>query len=322
MNEFDLIRTFFSSQYRARDDVVVSIGDDAAVVSVATGAQYVLTTDVLVAGTHFLVDADPVGIGHKSLAVNLSDLAAMGATPKWFTLNMSLPAVNTNWLQGYCRGLFDLANEWGVSLIGGDTVRGPLFIGIQACGEVPTGTAILRSGANSGDRIYVTGTLGDAGAALRHQQGAPLLEVADFDKVRPALDFPSPRVSEGLSLRDCASSCIDISDGLLADLGHIAGASKVGARITLERLPVSATYHKYFDPLGGWDTAITAGDDYELCFTIPATKRTDFESISAKWRCRATYIGDIETKPGVRVIDPLGEERELNAHGYEHFAAD
>ena len=322
MNEFDLIRTFFASQGSARDDVAVSIGDDAAVVNVPPGMQQVLTTDVLVAGTHFLAEADPVGIGHKSLAVNLSDLAAMGAVPKWFTLNLSLSEVNTSWLQGFCRGLFGLANQWNISLVGGDTVRGPLTIGIQAGGVVPTGKAMLRSGAKVGDRIYVTGTLGDAGVALLHQRGTLPLKATDFAKVRPRLDFPIPRLSEGLALRDFASSCIDISDGLLSDLGHIATASTVGARIMLERLPVSTVYRTYFEQFGRWDTAITAGDDYELCFTIPRPRQTDFERLSAKWQCGATYIGDIETEPGVRVVDRLGVDHKPNTNGYEHFAAD
>ena len=322
MNEFDLIRTFFASQGSARDDVAVSIGDDAAVVNVPPGMQQVLTTDVLVAGTHFLAEADPVGIGHKSLAVNLSDLAAMGATPKWFTLNLSLPEVNTSWLQGFCRGLFGLASQWNVSLIGGDTVRGPLTIGIQACGVVSTGKAMLRSGAKTGDRIYVTGTLGDAGVALLHQRGTLALEAADVATVQSRLDSPIPRVSEGLALRDFASSCIDISDGLLSDLGHIATASTVGARIMLERLPVSTVYHTYFEQLDRWAIALTAGDDYELCFTIPGPRQADFERLSAKWQCGATYIGDIETESGVRVVDRLGVDHKPNTGGYEHFTAD
>lgn len=322
MNEFDLIRTFFASQGGAQDDIVVSIGDDAAVVNVPCGMQQVLTTDVLVAGTHFVADADPVGIGHKSLAVNLSDLAAMGATPKWFTLNLSLPEVNTDWLQGFCRGLFGLANQFSTALIGGDTVRGPLSIGIQAGGVVPAGTAMLRSGAKVGDRIYVTGTLGDAGVALLHQKGTLSLEAADFAAVQSRLDFPAPRVSEGLALRDCASSCIDISDGLLSDLGHIAAASRVGARIRLEQVPISAVYRKYLEQPKGMDTAITAGDDYELCFTIPGPRQSDFEKLSTKWECGATYIGDIEKKPGVHVVDRSGAEHKPNTGGYEHFAAD
>lgn len=322
MNEFDLIHTFFASQSSARDDVVVSIGDDAAVVNVPPGMQQVLTTDVLVAGTHFLAEADPVGIGHKSLAVNLSDLAAMGAAPSWFTLNLSLPEVNTSWLQGFCRGLFGLANQWDISLVGGDTVRGPLTIGIQAGGVVPTGEAMLRSGAKVGDRVYVTGTLGDAGVALLHQRGTLPLAAADLATVRSRLDSPIPRLSEGLALRDLASSCIDISDGLLSDLGHVATASKVGARIMLERLPVSTVYRTYFEQLGGWDTAITAGDDYELCFTIPGPRQTDFERLSARWQCGATYIGDIDTEPGVRVVDRTGADHKPSTGGYEHFAAD
>ncbi len=300
----------------------MSIGDDAAVVNVLPGMQQVLTTDVLVAGTHFLADGDPVAIGHKSLAVNLSDLAAMGAAPKWFTLNLSLPEVNTNWLQAFCRGLFELASQWNLSLVGGDTVRGPLTIGVQADGEVPSGTAMLRSGAKAGDRIYVTGTLGDAGAALLHQRGTLALEAADFATVKARLDFPTPRVSEGLALREFASSCIDISDGLFSDLGHIVTASAIGARIMLERLPASTVYRKYFEQLGGWNTAITAGDDYELCFTIPASRRTDFEQLSATWHCGATYIGDVETEPGVRVVDQFGTDRKPSTGGYEHFAAD
>jgi thiamine-monophosphate kinase len=322
LNEFELIQQYFSSQGLARDDVVVAIGDDAAVVTPSARMQQVVTTDMLVAGTHFLADADPHSIGYKSLAVNLSDLAAMGASPTWFTLNLSLPGVDRLWLEWFRDGLFRLAGTYGVQLIGGDTVRGPLVVGVQAFGVLPAGTALMRSGARPRDRIYVTGTLGDAGLALAQQRNELALSAPDREIVMQRLHFPAPRVSEGVGLRDVASSCIDISDGLLADLGHILQASAVGARVVLERIPVSSVYRQHFEHVHSWDAALKSGDDYELCFTVPAEQTATLERLGAAWACGVSYIGDIEAAPGLRLVDAHGRTHEPTMEGFDHFADD
>jgi len=322
LNEFELIQRYFASQGLARGDVVVPIGDDAAVVSMPAGMQQVVTTDLLVAGTHFLADADPNSIGHKSLAVNLSDLAAMGASPAWFTLSLSLPSIDQAWLGKFCKGLFRVAGAHGVQLIGGDTVRGPLTIGIQAHGLLPAGTAVRRSGARPRDRIYVSGTLGDAGLALLCQRAELELSLPDRELVMQRLNFPVPRVSEGVGIRDLASSGIDISDGLLADLAHILQASSVGARVVVDRIPVSSVYRRHFEQARGWELALASGDDYELCFTLPAEHTAALECLATTWTCGFSYIGDIEAAAGVRLVDAAGRTHDYAIEGFDHFAAD
>jgi thiamine-monophosphate kinase len=267
VNEFELIRRFFARQDMTRADVVAGIGDDAALLQPPAGQQLAVTSDLLVSGIHFLSDADPQALGHKALAVNLSDLAAMGAEPAWFMLNLALPKADAGWLEFFCRGLFELAREYRVQLVGGDTSRGPLAIAIEAHGFVPPGQALRRSGAKTGDRIYVTGTLGDAGLALRHRLGGISLPERELAAVAARLDRPVPRVREGLLLRGLAHGAIDISDGLLADLGHVLEQSRVGARIHLDKIPLSPVCRAYL-PETGWDLVLANGDDYELCFTV------------------------------------------------------
>ncbi|MFQ5994021.1 MAG: thiamine-phosphate kinase [Acidiferrobacterales bacterium] len=320
MNEFDLIRTYFASQGLARDDVVVSLGDDAAVIAVPPDMQQVVTTDVLVAGTHFFEDTDPHSLGFKALAVSFSDLAAMAATPAWFTLNLTLPEIEHGWLERFRDGLFQLAAEYQAQLVGGDTVRGPLAIGVQAGGVIPKGKALLRSGACPHDCIYVTGNIGDAGLALLHKRGVLAAPERDAPVLLARLDYPMPRIREGMALRDVASSCIDISDGLLADLGHILQASGVGARVHVDRIPLSQAFRRNFDRAGGWETAIASGDDYELCFTVPVGKAAIVQQLSAAWACGVTHIGDIEDSLGLRLIDEQGRAREPKLQGYDHFA--
>lgn len=316
MNEFELIRTYFAAQGLAREDVLLGIGDDAAVVRVPEGTEQVVTTDMLVADRHFRADAAPEGVGHKSLAVNLSDLAAMGARPAWFTLALALPAADADWLTGFCHGLFRLAHRYRVQLIGGDTVRGPLTIAIQAHGFVPAGQALRRAGARPGDRIYVTGALGDAGLAL---MDAVALSPAERSRVRERLDYPQPRVEAGEALRGLASSCIDVSDGLLADLGHVLEASRVGARIELAHLPLSAIYRGRLGAIG-WEPALAAGDDYELCFTMPPGRETALAERRERLQCEVTCIGEVEDEPGLRVLDPQGRAYAPARRGYDHFA--
>lgn len=321
MNEFELIARYFARQPVARRDVALGIGDDAAVLDVPPGQQLVVSTDMLVAGVHFPENTDAVSIGHKSLAVNLSDLAAMGATPAWYTLNLSLPQADPGWLESFCQGMFELARLHGVALVGGDTTRGPLTIGIQIMGLVPHGQALKRTGARSGDRIYVTGLLGEAALGLRVAQGQLKLPDEYLANVLTQLNRPVPRVAAGIRLRGLASACIDISDGLAADLGHILAASAVGARLHLKRLPVSPAYDSAFEQVG-WQTALAGGDDYELCFTIPPAQETAFRKASAHFGVACSYIGDIEAEAGLRIVDEQGGLYRPGPSGFDHFRMD
>ena len=318
MNEFELITRYFARQPVARPDVALGIGDDAAVLDVPAGQQLVVSTDTLVTGVHFPENTDAVSIGHKSLAVNLSDMAAMGATPAWYTLNLSLPQADPAWLDGFCQGMFDLARRHDVALVGGDTTHGPLTIGIQIMGLVPRGQALQRAGARPGDRIYVTGLLGEAALGLRVAQGRLKLPEEYLANVITHLNRPVPRVSVGLTLRGLASACIDISDGLAADLGHILAASAVGARIHLKRLPVSPAYDAAFAQVG-WQAALAGGDDYELCFTIPPAQETAFRLASAQFGVACSYIGDIEAETGLRIVDEQGGLYQPGPTGFDHF---
>ncbi len=321
MNEFEIISHYFARQPVARPDVVLGIGDDAAVLDVPPGQQLVVSTDMLVAGMHFPENTDAVSIGHKSLAVSLSDLAAMGATPAWYTLNLSLPQIDPNWLEGFCQGMFDLAHRYDVALVGGDTTRGPLTIGIQIMGLVPPGQALTRAGARPGDRIYVTGLLGEAALGLRVTQGQLKLPEEYLANVLTELNRPLPRVPAGLGLRGLASACIDISDGLAADLGHILAASAVGARIHLKRLPVSPAYDSAFAQVG-WQAALAGGEDYELCFTIPPAQERAFRNASVHLGVACNYIGDIEADAGLRIVDEQGALYQPGPAGFDHFRAD
>ncbi len=318
MNEFELIRQYFARQPVLRSDVVVPIGDDGAVLDVPADQQLVVSTDTLNAGVHFPVDTDARDIGHKSLAVNLSDLAAMGAAPAWFTLNLSLPHIDTPWLDGFCQGLFALAQEHQVQLVGGDTTRGPLSISIAITGFVPRGQALLRSGAGVGDLVYVTGELGDAALGLLQHYGTLQLQEAQCAQVLQRLHRPTPRVREGQLLRGLATACIDISDGLIADLGHILHASQVGARIDLARLPLSAVYRQHLASLD-WQWALSHGDDYELCFILPLERQEVLRQVTPSFSCGLTCIGVIEASSGLRITDAAGEPYRPATAGYDHF---
>ena len=317
LGEFDLIRRFFAVPAQGRADTVLGIGDDCALLAPTAGMELAVTVDTLVAGVHFLPEVDPESLGHKALAVNLSDLAAMGAEPAWCTLALTLPAVDESWLTAFARGLFALANRYGVALIGGDTTRGPLSISIQAMGQLPPGTALRRAGAKAGDLIYVSGPLGGAGLGLRMRQG----ELATHDpQAIAALERPEPRLLLGQRLRGLATACIDVSDGLAADLGHILAASGVGARIDYDRLPLLETVRHYVAASGDHTLPLTAGDDYELCFTVPAHRRAEAEAALHDADLSGAAIGMIETQPGLR-IDWQGRPLTLPSKGYEHFAA-
>ena len=317
MTEFELIRTFFARQPVSRADVAAGIGDDAALLRPPAGQLLAVTSDLLVSGVHFLPDVEPYSLGHKALAVNLSDLAAMGAEPAWFLLNLALPEVDAPWLERFCAGMFDLARAYNVQLVGGDTSRGPLVIGIEAHGFVPEAAALRRSGAKIGDRIYVTGTLGDAAVALRHRLGKQRLSEDDFAAVAGRLDRPTPRVREGMALRGIATSTIDISDGLLADLGHILEMSRVGARISLDKIPLSLVCRAHIKKFG-WEAALAMGDDYELCFTVPQQNIGALEKLPFAGGLHC--IGEIEAELGLRIVDETGGSYRPAFTGHDHFA--
>lgn len=319
MHEFDLIKHYFATQCEHRRDVVHGIGDDAAIVSVPRDSELAITTDTLVAGVHFPEATQPYDIGYKSLAVNLSDLAAMGAAPAWVTLSLTLPEANEDWVQAFCEGFFTLANRYQVQLIGGDLTRGPLSVTVQALGLVPRQQAILRSGAKPSDLIYVTGTLGDAGLALsslsQNVSVSPVYQRALLDK----LNRPEPRLATGECLRGLASAAIDISDGLAADLSHILQASQVGAHLYVDKLPLSEALTKTLSAEEAIALALTAGDDYELCFTLPEDKRVTLEKKLSSIPCRYTCIGSITTQPGLELCFQDGRSYHGAIQGYHHF---
>lgn len=314
MSEFDLIRRHFT---RATPGALLGVGDDAALLQVPAGAVLAVSSDMLVSGTHFFPDADPYLLGHKTLAVNLSDLAAMGATPRWATLALSLAEANEVWLEHFSAGFFTLARQYGVDLVGGDTTRGPLNLCVTIMGSVPVGQALRRDGARAGDEIWVSGQLGDAALALAHLQGRVLLNAVELAACAPALHRPQPRVALGLALRGIAHSAIDVSDGLLADLGHILAASKVGAVLDYAALPVSDVLRKHAGLMQA--CALAGGDDYELCFTAPAACHAALLRMARELALPLTRIGEVVAGKGCIVHDTDGTPIQSQSGGYEHF---
>lgn len=313
ITEFDLISRI-RARVRQRGDVALGIGDDAALLQVPPGHELVVTADTLNAGVHFPEATAPADIGWKALAVNLSDLAAMGATPAWCTLSLSLPRADESWVDAFLDGFLALADQHGIGLIGGDTTRGPLSISVTAMGLVESGNALRRDRAQVGDDVWVTGTLGDAAAALEallERRGIPV-------SLRQRLDRPTPRIAAGLRLSALAHACIDISDGLLADLAHVCERSDVGAEIDLADLPASAELATV-QSAKRWYWQACGGDDYELCFTASPRDRDlivqvlDFTDVSA------TRIGRIVAGQGVRAFDADRQEWRPHSRGYEHF---
>jgi len=315
LGEFDIIQRFFMP---STDHTVLAGGDDAALIAVRTGMELAVSTDALVAGRHFFEDADAYGIGHKSMAVNLSDMAAMGAEPRWATLTLTLPSVDEDWLERFARGFLDLAAEYHVDLIGGDTTRGPLTVCVQIMGEVPAGQALRRSGARAGEDLWVSGTLGDAALALAHARGDLRLQADDLRYACERLDRPRPRVELGKALLGRASSAIDVSDGLVADVGHVAAASGVRAVIYWESIPLSSVGARYREHPLLRQLALAGGDDYELAFTAPASLRTEIASRAGKLGVAVTRIGAIEAGTGVVVLD-AGKPVVLPETGFDHF---
>jgi thiamine-monophosphate kinase len=319
LSEFEIIKRYFTHAARG---AVLGVGDDAAILRARRGAELVVTADMLVAGRHFHRGADPQRLGHKALAVNLSDIAAMGAVPRWATLSIALPEANERWLAAFARGFMRLARRHGVDLVGGDTTRGPLNISVQVIGEAPAGRALRRDGARHGDDVWVSGTLGDAALALTAIGGRIALTRPERARLERRLHFPSPRLALGAALRACASSAIDVSDGLVADLGHICRRSRVGAVVQLDRIPVSAALRRRRDRPVARAAMLAGGDDYELAFTAAPRKRATIARIAHRLRIPLTRIGSI-TSPRrgqpVSVIGPDGRPLPLAKTGYKHF---
>jgi thiamine-monophosphate kinase len=328
MGEFDLIERFFK---RAARRAVLGIGDDCALMQAPAGSHMAISTDMLVQGRHFFADVDPRTLGHKALAVNLSDLAACGAEPMGFTMALALPHIEERWLAAFAEGLFTLADSHGCELIGGDTTSGPLNICITVFGSVPApagqSQALLRSGAHPGDDIYVSGHLGDARLALEAMQGKLSLPPALLQGTRQRLEEPSPRIALGMALRGLASAAMDLSDGLVGDLGHLLKASQVGATLNteavLERL--CARTHSDWAGAGVSHTqalhcVLSGGDDYELLFTAPPTARSAILAAAQRCATPVSCIGQIESQPGLRLLDAAGAPMPNHFASFEHFA--
>jgi len=317
--EFDLINRI-RARTTVRADVVLGIGDDAALLQPRAGEQLVITADTLNSGVHFPAETPAFDIGWKTLAVNLSDLAAMGARPAWCTLALSLPQADADWIEGFADGFFALADEHDIVLVGGDTTRGPLSLSVTAMGQVAPGQALRRDRAQVGDDIWVSGTLGDAAGALRlWQQNRLKVAVAtllnDDETLRQRLLRPVPRVTLGLRLRAYAHAAVDISDGLLSDLGHIAARSGVRADVEADALPISSALRAQLGREGARDCALRGGDDYELCFTVAPSQRDAIHALSASLDLPLTRIGRIVEGQGVHCADVAASDG-----GYEHFA--
>jgi thiamine-monophosphate kinase len=318
MKEFDLIKQFFTKQLVKHKEVVLGIGDDCAVIAPLENQNIVVTTDTLVAGVHFPLDTSPRAIGHKSVAVNFSDIAAMGAMPSWISLALTVPTVDEEWLSEFCAGIFELCEFYNVELIGGDTTQGPLSITITAQGVIPKDSYLTRSGASKGDWIYVTGDLGDPALALQHILGNIEVEQSSFVVIKNKLDFPKPRVLAGQVIREYASSAIDISDGLIADLGHICQASNVGANLVLDALPLSTILRDSLLIDDAINLALSGGDDYELLFTVSEDNKVGVETALSHAGVPITCIG--QTNASQTISTTLDNKAvSIKTTGFQHF---
>ncbi len=309
VSEFGIIQRYFSRQVKNIAVNRLGVGDDCALMSVPSGYELAITADTMVEGVHFFAGADPKQLAHKLLAVNLSDLAAMGAEPVSVTLALTLPKVDEDWLKAFSEGFFALAKQFSVDLVGGDTTSGALTLTVQAFGLVPKGQAIKRSTAKVGDLIFVTGCLGEAGLGFKIEQGyscvTPKSALMQFHN-------PNPRINEGLSVRSYASACIDLSDGIASDLKHVLEASGVGASIDWAKIPLTEQVNDYINETGDWQMPLSAGEDYELCFTVSP------EKVSAI-NVECTQVGVIEVRAGLR-INRFGVTEQLQVKGFEHFS--
>ncbi|MCK5889339.1 MAG: thiamine-phosphate kinase [Methylococcales bacterium] len=309
ISEFGVIEKYFFRHPKNQEINSLGIGDDCALMQIPKGYELAVTTDTMVEGVHFFAGTNPRSLGHKLLAVNLSDLAAMGAKPTSVTLALTLPCIDESWLKEFSVGFFELAKQYSVDLIGGDTTSGKLTLTIQAMGIIPNKQAMQRSTANVGDVICVTGTLGDAGLGLKIEAGDYL---TSSKKALSQFHTPMPRIKEGLAIRGVASACIDLSDGIASDLKHILQKSQVGATVDWHKLPLSIEVNEYINQTDDWSLPLVAGEDYELCFTIPPEKLSTLDIMY-------TQIGTIETELGLRV-QRLGQTTALVVKGFEHFS--
>ena len=326
MGEFDVIERFFKTRFAMdRDDLVLGIGDDCALLNLAPGHQLAVSSDVLVEGVHFFSDVDPQTLGHKCLAVNLSDLAACGAKPKAFTLSLTLPSIDDAWLRAFSEGLYALSKMHACALIGGDTTRGPLNIGITVLGEIPKGQALVRSGAKTGDDLYVSGTLGDARWALLGLNGQMSVDKARLQTLRTRLESPSPRVDLGLALRGVASAAIDLSDGLLGDLAHVLKASQKGAQLqVLDMLqsPLVSEDLRTLPQDQALKLMLQGGDDYELLFSAPKSKAQALKVLAQELNLPLTVIGQVTENAGIELLHApslLDTETLKSLGSYDHF---
>ncbi|MFZ5557710.1 MAG: thiamine-phosphate kinase [Pseudomonadota bacterium] len=315
-SEFEIIERYFTLP---SPGAVLGVGDDAALVRAGHGMDLAVATDMLVAGRHFPLDTDPERLGHKALAVNLSDLAAMGAQPRWALLALALPEADEDWLAAFARGFAALAAQHGVELVGGDTTHGPLNLCVTVMGEVPAGAALRRDGAKAGDDVWVSGTLGDAALALANLQQRVELLPHEAAALMPRLETPQPRVALGIALRGIAHSAIDVSDGLAADLGHVLKRSGVAATVEAARLPLSEALRvRGARPeLMAW--VLAGGDDYELCFTAPPGVREVIDDLGRELSVPVSRIGAIESGAGLTVLDGGGRPLQLQKAGFDHF---
>ncbi|HSX50259.1 MAG TPA: thiamine-phosphate kinase [Cellvibrio sp.] len=319
-SEFQLIQQFFQREQAEQpaEGVLLGIGDDCALLQIPTGKQLAVSVDTLVADVHFPADADPELIAERALRTNLSDLAAMGADPLWFTLALTLPEANEDWLRSFSRGLFKCAREYGIALVGGDTTSGPLTITIQVMGAALPQQTLRRDGANIGDFVLVTNLVGDGAAALAAIQNREVFADEHREYLQKRFYRPTPRLHESALIREFASSALDISDGLVADLQHICDASDLGAVIDVENVPLSAAVKSLNNDAQAYEWALAGGDDYELCFTVPPEKMADIAMLIAQGKLQATVIGEMIA--GHKVICEYdGEPFELSKTGYQHF---
>jgi thiamine-monophosphate kinase len=321
LGEFDLIARWFTRPARR---AVLGVGDDCALWQPAPGMQLAVSCDMLVEGRHFLPTVAPERLGHKALAVNLSDLAACGATPRAFVLALAMPRVDEAFVDGFARGLFALADEHEIELIGGDTTAGPLNLCLTVFGEVPAGQALLRSGAGVGDALWVShpvgGGLGDARLALEVFRGRVRLDAAAFDAVRARMEQPTPRNALGIALRGVATSAIDLSDGLVGDLGHVLERSGVGATLWADALPASPVLASQAPALRR-DCALTGGDDYELLFSAPPQREAALHDAARAAGCAATRVGRIDAEAGLRIVEADGTPLAQRFGAFDHFKA-
>ena len=326
MGEFDVIERFFKTRFAMdRDDLVLGIGDDCALLNLTPGHQLAVSSDVLVEGVHFFSDVDPQTLGHKCMAVNLSDLAACGAKPKAFTLSLTLPSIDDAWLRAFSEGLYALSKMHACALIGGDTTRGPLNIGITVLGEIPKGQALVRSGAKTGDDLYVSGTLGDARWALLGLNGQMSVDKARLQTLRTRLESPTPRVDLGLALRGVASAAIDLSDGLLGDLAHVLKASQKGAQLNVLDMLQSPLVSEDLRTLHhdqALKLMLQGGDDYELLFSAPKSKAQALKVLAQQLNLPLTVIGQVTENAGIELLQApslLDTESLKSLGSYDHF---